>query len=81
MKNLMIGHVVSVSSKKTCKVLVKILRKHSFYPKYVLHRKNYISHDPHSVAVIGLEVHLKPIAKQSKLKAFEIVPVCAGGAV
>ena len=75
------GVVVSDKMDKTAVVLVRGLRKHKMYIKYVTTRAKYIAHDPQNSCHIGDKVRIlecRPISKTKRWQVIEIIERAIG---
>ena len=69
------GEVVSISGRKSVRVLVTTTVKHAKYGKYERRRKKYLAHDPAEVAKPGDVVEIVQCRPMSKLKTWRLVRV------
>ncbi len=71
----LIGVVVSDKMDKTAVVLVRGLRKHKMYRKYVTTRAKYVVHDPQNSCQVGDKVRIQECRPMSKTKRWQVIEV------
>src|SRR3972149_5089210 len=71
----LIGVVVSDKMDKTAVVLVRGLRKHKIYIKYVTTRAKYVAHDPQNSCHVGDTVRILECRPMSKTKRWQVIEV------
>jgi small subunit ribosomal protein S17 len=71
----LIGVVVSDKMDKTAVVLVRGLRKHKMYRKYVTTRAKYVAHDPQNSCHVGDKVRILECRPMSKTKRWQVIEV------
>jgi small subunit ribosomal protein S17 len=69
------GVVVSDKMDKTAVVLVRGLRKHKIYIKYVTTRAKYVAHDPLNSCHVGDTVRILECRPMSKTKRWQVIEV------
>ena len=69
------GKVVSDKMDKTAVVLVRGLRKHKIYRKYVTTRAKYVAHDPQNSCHVGDTVRILECRPMSKTKRWQVIEV------
>jgi small subunit ribosomal protein S17 len=73
------GVVVGNRMDKTAKVLVRRLKKHRTYKKYVKGHKTYMVHDPKNACQIGDKVKIIESRPVSKMKRWQVIELLEGG--
>ncbi len=71
----LIGVVISDKMDKTAIVLVRGLKKHKMYRKYVTTRAKYVAHDPQNNCQIGDKVKIVESRPMSRTKRWQVVEV------
>jgi len=71
----LIGVVVGTKMDKTVVVLVKRLKKHNTYNKYIRKNTKYLAHDPESTCETGDRVKITESRPISKLKRWQVVEI------
>ena len=69
------GVVVGTKMDKTAVVLVKQLKKHNTYNKYVRRNTKYLAHDPNNICQAGDRVRITESKPISKLKRWQVVEI------
>lgn len=67
------GVIVSCSSNKTVKVVVRTLIRHPVYQKTLKRQKFYLVHDENNQGQVGQEVQIQACKPTSKRKSWELV--------
>ena len=71
----LIGVVVGTKMDKTAVVLVKRLKKHNTYNKYIRRNTKYLAHDPNNICQEGDRVRITESKPISKLKRWQVVVI------
>lgn len=71
----LIGVVVGTKMDKTAVVLVKRLKKHNTYNKYIRRNTKYLAHDPNNICQEGDRVRITESKPISKLKRWQVVEI------
>jgi small subunit ribosomal protein S17 len=71
----LIGVVVGTKMDKTVVVLVKRLKKHNTYNKYIRRNTKYLAHDPENTCETGDRVKITESRPISKLKRWQVVEI------
>jgi len=71
----LVGVVVSDKMDKTAVVLVRGLKKHKMYRKYVTTRAKYVAHDPENSCQVGDKVRILECRPMSKTKRWQVMEV------
>lgn len=69
------GKVVKLSSDKTVKVQIDVIKKHDLYKKYLKRNVNFLVHDEKSIASLNDIVEITPCKPYSKNKTWRLVSV------
>lgn len=69
------GVVVGTKMDKTVVVLVRRLKKHSTYNKYIRRNTKYLAHDPGNTCETGDRVRITESRPISKLKRWQVVEI------
>ena len=70
------GVVVGAGMDKTAVILVKRLKKHKSYSKYIRRNSKYLAHDPQNRCRPGDKVRIiesRPISKRKRWQVIEII--------
>lgn len=70
------GVVVGAGMDKTAVILVKRLKKHKSYSKYIRRNSKYLAHDPRNQCHPGDKVKIiesRPISKRKRWQVIEII--------
>lgn len=71
----LVGFVVGTKMDKTVVVLVKRLKKHNTYNKYIRSNTKYLAHDPENICSEGDRVKISETRPLSKLKRWQVVEI------
>lgn len=69
------GVVVGTKMDKTAVVLVKRLKKHNTYNKYIRRNTKYLAHDPNNICQAGDRVRITESRPISKFKRWQVVEI------
>lgn len=71
----LIGKVVKLSSNKTIKVNIDVIKKHDLYKKYLKRNVSFLVHDEKSIARLHDLVTITPCRPLSKNKSWRLVSI------
>ncbi len=71
----LIGVVIGDKMDKTVVVLVRGLKKHKMYRKYITTRAKYVAHDPQNSCQVGDKVRIMECRPMSKTKRWQVTEV------
>lgn len=69
------GKVVKLSSNKTIKVNIDVIKKHDLYKKYLKRNVSFLVHDENSIASLHDLVTITPCRPLSKNKSWRLVSI------